>query len=204
MPVWWGNNVFQWGWVMGLFRGFAGVAAAAAACVLVQAGPALGQLNPTPADQVRALGQTIRTNGSRIKGTSEYHCSNGNTTVSTDGTGGVIQEERLNLWQGPSTVGPVSPFYNLYLRTQAMLLRNGSVSIIPTYAVTPQGQEEPLSEGVPLPTVVLPYISLHATKTHQALLSGMEEVVRTACSSTPPQTIGPVLQALSGSAGLQI
>ena len=194
MPVWWGNNGFQWGWVMRLFSGLLSVATAAA-CVLVPAGHAWGQSNQTPADQVRALGQIIRTNGSRIKGTSEYHCSNGNTTVSTDGAGGVVQEERLNLWQGPSTVGPVSPFHNLYLRTQAMLLRNGSVSIIPTYAVTPQGQEEPLSEGVTLPTVVFPYISSHANKTHQALLSGMEEAVSKACK---PKSEEPSYLAVAG------
>jgi hypothetical protein len=203
MPVWWGNNGFQWGWGMRFLRGAIGVALSAA-CVSVPAGHAWGQSNQTPADQVRALGQIIRTNGSRIKGTSEYHCSNGNTTVSTDGAGGVVQEERLNLWQGPSTVGPVSPFHNLYLRTQAMLLRNGSVSIIPTYAVTPQGQEEPLSEGVTLPTVVFPYISSHANKTPPALLVGMEKAVRETCSNKFPETIGPVLRALSGQSTFQM
>jgi hypothetical protein len=122
----------------------------------------------------------------------------------TDGTGGVIQEEKLTLWQGPSKVGPVSPFHNLYLRTQAMLLRNGSVSIISSYAVTPQGQEEPLSEGVPLPTAVLPYISSHATKTHQAFLSGMEEAVSKACKPKSGEPSYPVLQALSGQATFQM
>jgi hypothetical protein len=69
---------------MGLFQRVA----VAAACVLpLAAGPALGQLNQTDAGRVRALEQTIRTNGRMIDGTAEYHCSNGNTTVSTDGTG---------------------------------------------------------------------------------------------------------------------
>lgn len=196
MPVWWGNNVFQWGWGMGLFNRFLSVATAAAACVLVQAGPVGAQQGLTDAERVRALEQTIRTNGSRIKGPSEYRCSNGNTTVSTDETGGVVEKKILTLWQGPSTVGPVSPVYNLSLQTEAMLLRNGSVSIIPTYAVTPQGQEEPLSEGVPLPTVVLPYISLHATKTHQALLSGMEEAVSKACKPKSEKLSYPVIVQL--------
>ena len=202
MPVWWGNNGFQWGWVMRLFQRVAGVAAA---CFLgVTAGPVGAQSVRTDAERVQALVDTIKKSGQLIPDTSSYLCSNGNTTIYTDGTGGVVQEEKLTLWQGPSKVGPVLPFHNLYLRTEAVLLRNGSVSIIPTYAVIPQGQEDPLSEGVPLPTVVFPYISSHANKTPPAILVGMEKAVRETCSNTPPQTIGPVLRALSGQSTFQM
>jgi hypothetical protein len=58
MPVWWGNNGFQWGWVMGLFQ-----RVAVAACVLVPVGPALGQLNQTPADQLREMARIIQEHG---------------------------------------------------------------------------------------------------------------------------------------------
>ena len=185
---------------MGLFQR---VAAAAVACVLVPAVPALGQQGLTDAERVRALGQTIRKNGSEIPGTKgAYICSEKKNLTTTNlisyETGRVVEEKILTLWQGsPSKVGPVSPFYNLYFRTQAMLLKNGSVSIIPTYAVTPQGQEEPLSKGVSLPTVVVPYIFSHATKTHQALLSGMEEAVRIACKPKSEEPSYPVLVGFS-------
>jgi hypothetical protein len=153
------------------------------------------------AERVRALEQTIRTKGSMIPGTNgAYIC-----TVEKDLTvinvisyepGGVVEEKILTLWQGPSKVGPVLPFHNLYLRTEAVLLRNGSVSIIPTYAVIPQGQEEPLSEGVPLPTVVFPYISSHANKTPPALLVGMEEAVSKACKPKSEEPYYPVIVQL--------
>jgi hypothetical protein len=141
---------------------------------------------------------TIKKRGHRIPDTSSYLCSNGNTTVSTDGTTSVVQEEKLTLWQGPSKVGPVSPVYKLYLQTEATSERGGDISIKSTYDVIPEGQRAPLSKGVPLPTVVFPYISSHANKTPPALLVGMEKAVRETCSNKFPETIGPVLQALSG------
>jgi hypothetical protein len=199
MPVWWGNNGFQWGWVMGLFRGFA---AAAAACVLpLAAGPVGAQQGLNDAERVRALEQTIRTKGSMIPGTNgAYICTvqEGLTVINVTSykTGGVVEKKILTLWQGPSKVGPVSPVYNLYLQTEATSQRGGGdVSIKSTYDVIPEGQGKPLSEGVPLPTVVLPYISLHATKTHQALLSGMEEAVRIACK---PKSEEPSYLAVAG------
>ena len=198
MPVWWGNNVFQWGWVMGFFlkRDVAAVALSAACVLPLGAGPVGAQQGLTDAERVRALGQTIRKNGSRIKGPSEYRCSNGNTTVSTDGTGGVVEKKILTLWQGPSTVGPVLPVYNLYLQTEATSQGGGDVSIKSTYYVIPEGQKTPLSKGVSLPTVVVPYIFSHATKTHQALLSGMEEAVSKACKPKSEEPSYPVIVQL--------
>jgi len=186
---------------MRLFRGFAAAAAAAAAaCVLpLAAGPVGAQQGLNDAERVRALEQTIRTKGSMIPGTNgAYIC-----TVKKDLTvinvisyepGGVVEEKILTLWQGPSKVGPVSPVYKLYLHTEATSKRGGGdVSIKSTHDVIPEGQEKPLSEGVSLPTVVLPYISLHATKTHQALLSGMEEAVRIACKPKSEEPSYPVI-----------
>jgi len=207
MPVWWGNNGFQWGWGMGLFQS---VAAVAAACVLpFSAAPVGAQQGLNDAERVRALEQTIRTNGSMIDGTAGDHiCSEKKDLIVTNvisyKTGGVVEEKILTLWQGGhSKVGPVSPVYKLYLQTEATSERGGDISIKSTYDVIPEGQEAPLSKGVPLPTVVVPYISLHVNKTPPALLVGMEKAVRETCSNTPPRTIGPVLQALSGLFGLQ-
>ena len=195
MPVGWGNNVFQWGWVMGfLQRAFS----AACACVLIlPTGSALGQSNQTPAERVRALEQTIRTNGSRIKGPSEYRCSNGNTTVSTDGTGGVVEKKILTLWQGPSTVGPVLPVYNLSLQTEATSQGGGDVSIKSTYDVIPEGQKTPLSKGVSLPTSVLPYIGPFEFMTKEERLKSMEEAVRIACKPKSEEPSYPVLVGFS-------
>ena len=76
MPVWWGNNGFQWGWVMRLFQSVAGVAVAAACVLPLSAGPVGAQQGLTDAERVRALEQTIRTNGSEIPGIEgAYICS---------------------------------------------------------------------------------------------------------------------------------
>jgi hypothetical protein len=185
---------------MRLFSGFLSVAAAA--CVLVQAGPVGAQQGSSDAQRLDRVTETIRTRGSEIPGTKgAYICTvqEGLTVINVTSykTGGVVEKKILTLWQGPSKVGPVSPVYNLYLQTKATSQRGGGdVSIKSTYDVIPEGQGKPLSEGVPLPTVVLPYISLHATKTHQALLSGMEEAVRIACKPKSEEPSYPVIVQL--------
>ena len=65
---------------MGFFQRAAGVAAAA--CVLVQAGPVGAQSIQTEAERVRALEQKIRTYGSRLDGTAgDYICSSKEKTA---------------------------------------------------------------------------------------------------------------------------
>jgi len=186
---------------MRLFSGLLSVATAAA-CVLVPAGTVGAQQGSSDAERVRALEQKIRTKGSMIPGTNgAYIC-----TVKKDLTvinvisyepGGVVEEKILTLWQGsPSKVGPVSPVYNLYLHTEATSQRGGGdVSIKSTYDVIPEGQEKPLSEGVPLPTVVLPYIPPFEIMTQEERLNGMEAAVRIACK---PKSEEPSYLAVAG------
>lgn len=94
MPVGWGNNVFQWGWVMGfLQRAFS----AACACVLIlPTGSALGQSNQTLQQRLDALVQIIKQRG-QPTGNGRYTCvqpaEHGSDTIviDTDGSG-VTQE----------------------------------------------------------------------------------------------------------------
>jgi hypothetical protein len=201
MSVGWGDNGFQWGWGMGLFQRV--VAVAAGACFLgVTAESALGQQGLTDAERVRALEQTIRTNGSMIPGTNgAYICSEKKdltvTNVIVYETGGVVEEKILTLWQGgPRKVGLVSPVYNLYLQTEATSQGGGGVSIKSTYDVIPEGQETPLSKGVPLPTSVLPYIGPFEFMTKEERLKSMEEAVRIACKPKSEEPSYPVIVQL--------
>ncbi len=193
---------------MGLFQRFLSVALSAVCVLPLSAGPVGAQQGLNDAERVRALEQTIRTNGSEIPGIEgAYICSEKKNLTITNlisyKTGRVVEKKILTLWQGPSKVGPVLPVYNLYLQTEATSQGGGDVSIKSTYDVIPEGQKTPLSKGVSLPTAVLPYIGPFEFMTQEERLRGMEAAVREACSSTPPQTIGPVLQALSGLFGLQ-
>jgi hypothetical protein len=94
MPVWWGNNGFQWGWVMGFFQRAAGVAVVA--CVLAPVGHAWGQSNQTDAGRVRALVEIIQQRGQPTEN-GRYTCVqpavDGSDTIviDTDGSG-VTQE----------------------------------------------------------------------------------------------------------------
>ena len=185
---------------MGLFNRFLSVATAAA-CVLAPVAPTLGQQGLTDAQRLDRVTDTIRTRGSEIPGTKgAYICSEKKNLTTTNlisyETGRVVEKKILTLWQGPSTVGPVLPVYNLYLQTEATSQGGGDVSIKSTYDVIPEGQKTPLSKGVSLPTSVLPYIGPFEFMTKEERLKSMEEAVRIACKPKSEEPSYPVIVQL--------
>ena len=191
---------------MGFFRGFAGVAAAAA-CVLVQAGPVGAQSIQTEAERVRALEQKIRTYGSRLDGTAgDYICSSKEKTavitVISYEKGGVTFEKQVGLyqglpnWQKVADKGILTGNHTLYLTTDA-ILQDGIVSINPIYVVIPQGQEDPIpSLDISTTPVALDYIDQFTRMTREARLSGMEEAVSKACKPKSEEPSYPVIVQL--------
>lgn len=203
MPVWWGNNVFKWGWVMGfLQRAFS---AACAGVLILPTGSALGQQGLTDAERVRALEQKIHTNGSRLDGTAgDYICSsNEGTTVISYREGGVTFEKQVGLyqglpnWQKVADKGILTGNHTLYLTTDA-ISQGGIVSINPTYAVIPEGQEEPILSPERSTPVALHYIQPFQGMTPEERLKGMEAAVSEACKPKSEEPSYPVLQAFSG------
>jgi len=209
MPVWWGNNGFQWGWVMRLFRGFAAAAAAAAACVLpLAAGPVGAQQGSSDAQRLDRVTETIRTRGSEIPGTKgAYICTvqEGLTVINVTSykTGGVKFEKQVGLYQGLPNWQKVADNtistgnHTLYLANN-FRLSGGVVSIKPTYKVVPEGQKVPILSPERSTPFASDYIRPFELMTQEERLNGMEEAVRIACRKKSPETIGPVLQAFAG------
>jgi hypothetical protein len=211
MPVWWGNNGFQWGWVVGLFRGFA-AAAAAAACVLpLAARPVGAQQGLTDAQRVRALEQKIWNNnkpaldakGNPVRGSYECLSASSDLTVRTvtaDGTR-IKSKEEITVFQRGS-------YYTLRHSVWAKL--NGEkvqIESRPLELFFQKTHNAPkihlsLSDIGQTPSQIQNRYDQHQAKKPSPDITSIEEAVRIACSNTPsntpPRTIGPVLQAFAG------
>ena len=176
---------------MGFFQRVAGVAALA--CVLAPVAPALGQSNPTPADQLRQMVEIIQKHGTpalkhlgrSVEGSKQCLMTDSalrSSQVVSDGTN-ILTEERITSFGNKGT-------YHLS-RTFKAILRGNVVEItepspVVLLEITPNSPSENLSlqQIAKAPDVI--FKAYHAQETPAKLFHSMRVAVYGACLQVEP------------------